>query len=282
MNGGLTQRAAFHVDGAVKVENMLDPAALSAVRACFDWSIANPGKSATKIYAGTSDEHYNDIANPKAREVYETMLKAAPFAEFLAELWGSKHVWYLGEEIFVKEGGRVKRSPWHQDTAYGPFAGEHLANCWISFDALPKANSLEIVRGSHHGPLYDGAAYDDPSDDTKPMWNIDSMPRLPDIEGERKADPRAWDVLSWPTEPGDVIVCHSGALHGGAPVDARCPRRRTLVLRFWGDDVVYRPLPKSKPDYFHDVRDSVGRAAEFFGRFEPGDPFRLPRALQLR
>ena len=274
--------SALFADGAIKVPGLLAPAMLAEVQACFEWSIANPGRAATRIYPGTPDEHYNDISNPKARAVYEPMLRAAPFADLLAQLWGSEHVWYLGEELFVKEGGSVKRSPWHQDTAYGPFGGEHLANVWISFDPLPKANSLEIVRGSHHGPLYDGAAYDDPDDDTKPMWGVQQMPRLPDIEAERRVDPHAWDVLCWPVDPGDVIICHSGALHGGAPVNAECPQRRTLVLRFWGDDAFYRPLPKSKPNYFHDVRDSVGRAAEVFGAMAPGDPFRLPRALQLR
>jgi len=274
-------REAFFQDGAIKVPGMLDANQLAKVKACFDWSIENPGRAAAAIYAGTPDEHHNDISNAKALPVYTPMLEAAPFVDFLAELWGSEHVWYLGEELFVKEG-EVKRSPWHQDTAYGPFCGAHLANCWMSFDPLPIANSLEVIRGSHRGPQYDGAAYDDPKHDAKPMWGDGTFEPLPDIEAERRADPHRWDVLSWAVDPGDVIICHSGALHGGAPVDAGCPKRRTLVLRFWGDEAYYRPLPATKPDYFHDVRDSVGRMGEFFSEMREGDPFRFPRALQLR
>ncbi|MGN5477563.1 hypothetical protein ACTMU2_13740 [Cupriavidus basilensis] len=30
-----------------------------------------------------------------------------------------------------------------------PWAGRHWGNAWISFQKLPKKNSLEIVRGSH-------------------------------------------------------------------------------------------------------------------------------------
>ena len=276
MNVDQTLKTTFHTDGAIKVEGMLDAAMLAQCKTCFDWSIANPSRHAGVIYTGTTDAHYNDIAHPGALNVYESMLGEAPFVDFLAALWDSDHIWFLSEEIFVKEGASVGRSPWHQDTSYAPFAGEHLANCWFSFESLPQANSLEIVRGSHHGIRYDGSSYNDPSDPTKPMWNIPELPRLPDIEAERQTDPSAWDVMAWATEPGDVIICHSGALHGGAPVDDDCPSRHTLVLRFFGDDATYRALPSVKPNYFHDVRKDNDT------RLKDGDPYRAPEFLQLR
>ena len=269
-------KTAFHTDGAIKVEGMLNDAMLAQCRACCDWSLDHPSRHAGKIFEGTRDEHYNDIAHPKALDVYEPMLRAAPFVDFLAALWDSDHIWFLSEEIFVKEGGQVGRSPWHQDTPYTPFIGEHLANCWMSFESLPQANALEIVRGSHHGTRYDGSSYNDPNDPTKPMWNIPELPRLPDIEAERQADPNSWDVIAWSSEPGDVIICHSGVLHGGAPVDRHCPVRHTLVLRFFGDDTTYRALPGVRPDYFHDVRK------ENDPRLQDGDPYRAPEFLQLR
>lgn len=212
------------------------------------------------------------------------MLEEAPFVDFLAELWDSEHVWFLSEEIFIKKGGNVGRSPWHQDTAYVPFTGMHLANCWLSFEHLPKANSLEIVRSSHLGVQYDGSSYNDPSNPTKPMWNVPELPKLPDIEAQRAADPTSWDVLSWPTKPGDVVICHSGTLHGGAPVDPLCPTRNTLVLRFFGDDTTYRALPSTEPDYFHDVREDLTASSTQpkEDRLKNGDPFRDPRLLQLR
>ena len=269
-------KSALYDDGAVKIEGMLERAMLAQCRACFEWSMDHPSRHAGEIFEGTPDAHYNDIAHPKALDIYEPMLIAAPFADVLAELWDSEHIWFLSEEVFVKEGGRVGRSPWHQDTSYAPFAGEHLANCWLSFESLPKANALEIVRGSHHGTRYDGSSYNDPNDPTKPMWDIPDLPRLPDIETERQADPNAWDVIAWASEPGDVIICHSGALHGGAPVDRHCPTRNTLVLRFIGDDATYRALPSVKPDYFHDVRKDND------SRLKDGDPYRAPEFLQLR
>ena len=46
------------------------------------------------------------------------------------------------------------------------------------------------------------------------------LPRLPNIEVERAADPGAFDIVSFASEPGDVLLVHPGSLHGGAPVDS--------------------------------------------------------------
>ena len=35
--------------------------------------------------------------------------------------------------------------PWHQDTSYLAASGDHLANLWISFESLPKANVPSVT-----------------------------------------------------------------------------------------------------------------------------------------
>ena len=101
------------------------------------------------------------------------------------------------------------------------------------------------------------------------------LPRLPDIEAERARDPNAYDVISWATEPGDVLLLHPGSLHGGAPVDADFPSRHTLVFRFFGDDATYRSLPDSR----------FTRHGILFGKetaaLKDGDPYRSPVFRQL-
>lgn len=269
-------RETFARDGAFKAEGLLSAEELAACRRCFDFNLANPGPTALQLFEGSNDEQYNDLGTAKSLEVYRPMLEGLGFADFLSELWGSEHVWYFGEEIFIKQGGGVGRTPWHQDTPYFPAEGAHLANLWLSFEALPAGNALEVVRGSHVGTMYDGAAFMDPDDPTRPLWGTGDLPRLPDIEAERAADPSSWDVLSWELAPGDAVVLHSGSLHGGAPVDPGCPTRHTLVLRFFGDDLRYRPFPDAKPDYFMDLR------AFDVDDLEAGDPYRGEHFLQLR
>ena len=135
------QKRALREDGAIMVAGLLDPSTLERCRKCYDWSLANPGPLAVRVFPGTQHEHRNDNANPVALPVYRELLQTAPFAELLADAWGSKNVWYFAEEIFEKTGGRVGRSPWHQDTSYLPWAGEHWANFWISFE---RASNLAV------------------------------------------------------------------------------------------------------------------------------------------
>lgn len=272
--------AAYRADGLIKLERLLDADMLARCRANYDWSVANPGPFAFNIFDGTEHKTINDNSNPAAQSRYKELVSSTPvFADALAQIWRSEHVWYFAEEIFGKQGGRAGRSPWHQDTSYLPWAGEHWANLWISFEPLPKPNAIEVVRGSHHGITYDGTTFTDPNDPTKPLHADGTWPRLPDIEAERRTDASAWDVLSYGTAPGDVIMLHPHCLHGGAPVDATTPNRHTLVLRFFGDDATFRSLPEhSRAGY---PKQGI-LFSEDLAHLRDGEPFRSPVFQQIR
>lgn len=271
-------RDRYREDGAVVIRNCLSEAQLAECRAVFDWGYAHPGPNATLLYRGTEHANHNDNANPNLVERCNALARSLPFGQILTELWDSEHVWYFAEELFAKEGGRVGRSPWHQDTSYLPWAGEHWANAWITFESVPKRNALEVVRGSHHGIRYDGTTFMNPDDPTDPLHGYDQLPRLPDIEAIRQQDPQAFDVLSWATEPGDVLVLHPGSLHGGAPVDAEFPDRHTLVLRFFGDDAVFRALPeRSRSKY----TPAGVLHLQHIAHLKEGDAYRSPFYAQL-
>ncbi|MFI7103475.1 phytanoyl-CoA dioxygenase family protein [Streptomyces sp. NPDC050161] len=270
-------REAFRNDGATLLKDCLDEGQLAQCREAFDWAVANPGPHASSMFDGSEQRSVVDNANPLAKDRLDALVSRLPFGRIFADLWGSEHVWYFAEEIFLKAGGRGARSSWHQDTAYLPWAGEHWANAWISFQPLPQRNSLEIVRGSHHGIQYDGTTFANPDDPTEPLHGHGILPRLPNIDAERAADPDAYDVLSWATEPGDVVTLHPRSLHGGAGVDAACPERHTLVLRFFGDDATFRPLPDVNEHY---ARNGV-LFTEEMAKLNPGDPFRSPLFRQL-
>lgn len=274
----VTQRMKddLEADGAFVARQMFDSDQLSRLRAAFDHGVAHPSPVAQRMFEGTDDEHFNDLFNYAHLKRYLGLIDEMGLANFAADLWDSEHVWFLGEELFIKSGGKVGRSPWHQDTSYTPADGPHMLNLWISFEPLPRRNALEIVRGSHRGITYDGSAYADPADPTRPVWGDGTFPRLPDIEAERKRDADAWEILGWDLEPGDVLVFHSGALHGGAPVDSECAARHTLVFRFHGDAYFYRPLPETKPDYPIDLSKIDDRTRV------PGEPYRSPYQPQLR
>ncbi len=259
----------------VCVRNALDGKSLSLAQAAFDWSLAHPSPAANR-YAGGEGTFYQDLANPKAAAAYRELIERSNAADIAAALWGSDDVWFMYEQVFLKEGGESRRTPWHQDSSYLPIDGSQIAVMWISFDPVAKNDSLEFVRGSHRGVMYDGSRFD-PNDDTAPIYGDGSLPRLPNIEAERSR----WDIVSWAVEPGDVLVFHPGVLHGGAATH-RGTRRRTLSLRFFGPDAVYasRPGMSGKRRPVDDPEASVfARAA---AALSPGDPLRHPGFPKLR
>ena len=271
-------------DGVALATGLLDREQLDQVQALLEWSLANPGP----LFRDSSTEDATTIVenfNPKAQRRYREEVPAFPFGRILKDLWECENVWYYGEEIFHKEGP-ASRTVWHQDVSVLPWDGRTWMNCWISLDPVPKRNCLEVIRGSHRGTLYDATPFSpnhpefDPDDPTKPFWGdrIDPpMPRLPHIEKERAEDPTKWDIVSFDVEPGDVLFMHPRCLHGGAPTDAETPRRRTLVLRFFGDEAVWRAIPQGDGLFSEDQQQKVKEPPHG----EPGTPFRAKYFRQV-
>ncbi len=258
-------RRAFAEDGVVLLKGALSASALAKAKAAYDWSLAEPGPFASRFAQHSEATFYQDLYNPRCLEGYRAMLEASPLPALVAGLWGAPEVWFMYEQVFLKEGGHARRTPWHQDSSYLAIAGRHLAVVWIAFDPVEQAGALEFVRGSHLGVLHDGSRFE-LDDDTAPLHPGSAMPRLPDIEADRDA----FDIVAYPTAPGDVIVFHPATLHGGAPTTAG-QRRRTLSLRFFGADAIYEPRPGP----------AGPRIPGFHERMTAGAPFRDPVFLKL-
>ena len=258
--------ADFRRDGVVFIPDVLDAGAMTEALAAYEWSLANPGPGASRIAQASDALFYNDLYNPDCLTGYRQMLVASPLTRLVAALWDAPEVWFMYEQVFLKEGGESRRTPWHQDSSYLAVGGDHLMVAWISFDPVAREDSLEFVKGSHRGPLYNGSRFE-LGDDTAPLYPRDPLPRLPDIEANRDAH----DIASFAVEPGDVVFFHPATLHGGAPTH-RGGRRRTLTLRYFGPDAVYAARP--------------GRAGPavrgFHERMKPGDAFRDPSFPELR
>jgi len=257
---------AYKRDGAVRLAGLLSAGQVDAARKAWEWSLANPTPAnAPKLKRDGSPLFYADSYHPRVMEGYRDMLEASPIPEACARLWGADPVWFIYEQVFLKEGGDTGRTPWHQDGSYIPMDGEDVAVAWITFDALAKADSLEFARGSHLGAVYNTSRFDR-DDETIPHDESLPYPRLPRIEAERDK----WEIISWPVEPGDVIFFHFRTLHGGAPTRAG-QRRRTLTLRFFGERAHYDPKTAKALPNFPDMATKL----------KPGDTMRAPGFLQL-
>lgn len=256
-DNGLLQKQ-FARDGVVPVRGLLSIEQQADAEAAFEWTRTHPGPGFT-TFPGDPNS-WQDLSNPDAYEAYAGMLARSQLPGLLQDLWGGGPVWFMYEQIFSKQGS-VQRTPWHQDTSYQPVAGQQLAVVWISLDQVKQAETLEFCLGSHKGPLYNASSFK-PGDPTDPLYKTGNLPRLPDIEAQRDK----WEIAGWGTEPGDVVVFHPGTLHGGGAPGAQASRR-TLTLRFFGEDAVYsrRPGPTAAP-----------RIAGLHDMLRDGEPFRHP------
>jgi len=262
---GAGERQAYARDGVIVLRQALDARRLAEAEDAWAWSLEHPGPLASRIPSASGATFYQDLYNPAVLDGYEAMLRASPLPAVIAGVWHASDVWFMYEQVFLKEGGEARRTPWHQDSSYLSVGGEDLAVAWITFESLSAAQSLEFVRGSHRGVLYNGSRFT-LGDDTAPLHPGEILPRLPDIEAARGA----FDIVSFAVEPGDVVLFHPRMLHGGAPTHEG-QRRRTLTLRFFGPDAVYEARP-----------GPVGpRPAGERLDLSPGDPFRHPAFLKL-
>jgi len=258
--------AEYRRDGVTCLKGVLDDATQAKVAAYYDWSLAHPTPSGCMMYAGTDGAFYQDLSNPAAAHAYRPLLVDSIIPDIAATLWGTPEVWFLYEQIWLKEAGAGRRTPWHQDTPYLALEGEHVAVMWINLEAVAKEQSLEFVRGSWRETLYDGSSFD-AADDTAPVFGK-GLPRLPDIEANRAA----WDIVSWAVDPSDVVIFHPSTLHGGGST-LHGQRRRTLSLRLYGADAVFAARPGLAPAPLVAGLDQALR---------PGDAFRHPAFPRLR
>ena len=128
-----SDREAFRNNGVVCLRNAIDPASLRMAEEAYNWSLAHPGSGASRFsQPDSSATFYQDLANPNAIGAYRRMLEESPAADLAAALWGTRNVWFMYEQVFLKEGGQSRRTPWHQDSSYLPIGGDMLAVMWIT------------------------------------------------------------------------------------------------------------------------------------------------------
>jgi Phytanoyl-CoA dioxygenase (PhyH) len=254
----LLRIARLRTDGVVSLTNAIDPASLRMAEEAYNWSLAHPGPGSSRFsQPDSSATFYQDLANPNAISAYRRMLEESPAADLAAALWGTHNVWFMYEQVFLKEGGQSRRTPWHQDSSYLPIGGDMLAVMWITFEAVAKEYSLEFVRGSHRGTLFDGSRFDE-QDDTAPLYGDGSLPRLPNI---KKRNARDGTLFRGPSNPATcsffILGCCTAVHQPALAVDGahcRCVSLATMRFTLRGPKAYstkFAPIaaePRTNPD----------------------------------
>ena len=89
------------------------------------------------------------------REI-EQLARDSRVPAIAAALLATPQVRLYHDHVLVKEGGTAQRTPWHQDQPYYNVDGAGVS-AWIPVDPVPEAGCLELMAGSHAGPVADAA-----------------------------------------------------------------------------------------------------------------------------
>jgi ectoine hydroxylase-related dioxygenase (phytanoyl-CoA dioxygenase family) len=229
---------SFARDGVVHLPGLLVPAMTARLGAAVDRAMARPGPMALDFNdRGTPGRFFGDMFMWRRDPDFGAAFFETEAARMAGLLMGAAHVHLFYDQIFAKEPGTPQRTPWHQDSPYWPVTGEMLATAYLALDAIDRANgAVEYVAGSHRwGGDFAPAPFREGGRDAR-RYVKSPLPPLPDIEAQRAT----LDLRRFVLEPGDAVVFHGRLIHGadGNPSDRR---RRSVALRFAGDDVRWRP-----------------------------------------
>jgi hypothetical protein len=219
----------FWRDGAVWIPGLLSSAWMGLIAQGIQRNLNNPGPLAKTHFAGQPGEYYDDYVNYHVVPEYQRLLADSPIVDVMAKVLKTRNLWLFCDQIFVKEGGYSRRTRWHQDIPWWMPDGAKMGTMWIALQPLSTEQTLEYVAGSFRGPIYNHLVTG-MGEPVPPS----SAPVIPDVENERGK----WPIVSHASQPGDVLIFHPGTLHGGAEMGDG-GSRRSLSLRFFGDEVVY-------------------------------------------
>lgn len=203
------------------------------------------GKAARLLEDGATPEYTGRfLAEAEAGRWHDglrTWEHKSDLPRVVGELLNTQKVRFFGDHLFLKEAGSKLHTSYHQDYPYFPFEGDQAAICWVCVDKTNRENgAMKYVRGSHKWPQTNLLG-----DLTNVAQSLVTSSKGDDGkfggEGQFEADlEQNNEILSFDTEPGDVIIHHPNMVHGSAGNASANRRRLAASIRYLGDDVVWK------------------------------------------
>jgi ectoine hydroxylase-related dioxygenase (phytanoyl-CoA dioxygenase family) len=239
---------AFRRDGATVLRNQIGAEWIDALRTGVERNRTAPSPWA-HWYTNPDESvgFWTDYVTWRDVPEYRRVVFDSGLGGVAARLMGSRTARFFHEHVLVKEPGAVERTPWHHDQPYYCVDGDQNVSMWIALDPVGPDTAMRFLAGSH-------------------TWNRWFIPRrfldhapyasesgryelLPDVDALIAGDPERHRVVSFAVDPGDVIAFHYRTLHDAPANRSATTRRRTVSLRWVGDDAVWaeRPWQVSPP-----------------------------------
>ncbi len=246
-----TDLEAYRRDGAICLRGAVDPVWVERLREGVATNMTDPSPLA-QVYTPKDQPgaYFGDYCNWQRIEAFKAFAFDPANAGLAAAMMDTERVQFFHEHVLVKEGATREVTPWHHDQPYYVMQGQQVVSFWVALDPVPRAVCPRFVAGSHRwGKLFYPRRFKDGSDYQYTGTDFEPLPTIgPEHE-----------LLAWDLAPGDVIAFHFLTIHD-APANPTTHRRRAVVFRWLGDDVVYvdRPGTPSPPYPDMGLRQSPG------------------------
>ena len=103
-------------------------------------------------YADDGDPRFFSLTFPwMFHDAFKAWAIRGPLVDVAHQvLTDADKVMFFYDQIFAKEPGATKRTPWHQDLPFLPVKGDQQIRIWVPFDKVTKDNgAVHYLRGSH-------------------------------------------------------------------------------------------------------------------------------------
>ena len=223
---------AYAQDGVVCARGLLDAGWVTRLRAAVDRAMAAPSNDAMEFNAeGEAGRFFGDMFMHRRDADFRAVFFDSPCAALAGEAMDAAEVRLLYDQIFAKMPGTPRRTPWHQDGPYWPLSGDRLCTVYVALDPIDATSgAVAYARGSHRAEAFRPAPFRAGAD-AAARYAQSALPEL--------AAPDPESLIAFDLAPGDAVVFHANLVHGAGGNKSDRPRR-TLALRFAGEDVRWR------------------------------------------
>jgi ectoine hydroxylase-related dioxygenase (phytanoyl-CoA dioxygenase family) len=232
------EKADYERDGVVNLAGMFDQDWIERLRGAIQRDMDNPSSMATNFNAeGTPGRFFGDMFMWTWDPDFRAAFIESPAPAIAAEMMGASRCNVFYDQLFAKEPGTAKPTPWHQDQPYWPVKGWQVTTIWLALDHIDHDNgAVEFIAGSHKWDRWFRPVAFKEGNHNDLRYQKSAYEKVPDIEATRDR----YDIKWFDMQAGDCLVFHSMIMHG-APGNSTTRRRRGLAMRFTGDDAVYDP-----------------------------------------
>ena len=228
------QYDAFWRDGVLVVEDAVTPQQLSALRATFDQWVEDSrqhdddygetldGRKRFDLQPGHSAETpgLRRVQSPEeVSDVFASVMRSARTVEVVGDLIGPNLRFHHGK-VNSKLPGTATKVLFHQDFNFQPMTNDDIITCLLFIDDVTLENGpLEVVPGSHKGPLYT-------------HWHGG---RFTGAVADSVMDEHGDKVVPCVGKAGSVCLMHSSLLHGSAP-NLSDSSRTLYITTYYAED----------------------------------------------